>query len=89
MQQGDVEIGKALKAFEEAIVADTHGDEELRRDLLDNLELLADEAQAPLGERRRGVVRSILASFRNAAMSGPEVAKAMEAWGQILTGLTG
>ncbi|MEV5834083.1 hypothetical protein [Nocardia sp. NPDC052112] len=88
LQQGDPELGRALGELKEAILADTANDEELRRDLFDNLETLTEQAQTSPEERKRGVIRSILSSFKSAAMSGPEVAKAMEAWGQILTGLT-
>lgn len=87
IQEGSAEVGKALEDLKEAILVDTVDDEEMRQDLLDNLEALTEEANSAPNERKRGVVRSILASFKNAALSGPEVARVMEAWSQILTGL--
>lgn len=88
MEQGAADLGKALKALEEAILADTTNNEELRQDLLDNLEVLAEEAQAEPRDRKRGIIKSTLASLKNAALSGPEIAKALEAWGQVLSGIT-
>ncbi|MBF6173632.1 hypothetical protein [Nocardia blacklockiae] len=87
MKQGTSDLAEALKALESAIIADTDGDDELRQDLLDNLELLANEAKSPPGERKRGVVKSLVTALKNAALSGPEIAKAMEAWGGILNTL--
>lgn len=87
VQLGARDVGEALRDLERAILADTQHDDELRQDLLDNLESLADAAQAPPEERKRGVIRSILSSFNAAATSGPQIAAAMESWGQILGNL--
>lgn len=88
MEQGTADLAEALESLEKAILADTQSDDELRQDLLDNLEVLANEAQSAPQNRKRGVIKSIIGSLKAAANSGPEIAKAMETWGGIITSLT-
>ncbi|WP_458687300.1 hypothetical protein [Nocardia tengchongensis] len=88
LNQGSADLGKALETLKEAILTDTTDDPELRQDLLDNLETVAGATQSPPASRDRAGLKAILKVFKTAALSGPEVAKAMEAWGHVLAGLT-
>ncbi len=79
-QGGDSQVGAALAALEDAILADTEGDDDLRGHLLGNLENLTQEANRPPEERRAGVMRSLLAGLQ----AGPQVQQTVESWKQIL-----
>ena len=59
-------------------------DEDQRRDLLDNVGYLAEAAQAPPERRNRGIVKSVLATLKVAAISGGALNQAMDTWGEIL-----
>ncbi|MGW4249077.1 hypothetical protein [Nocardia sp. NPDC004722] len=87
IEHGDSQTGEALQALEQAIMVDTIEDIELQRDLLDNLETLTDAAETPPENRKRGALKAALSMLKSAASSGPEIAKALEAWGQVLNGL--
>ena len=84
VQQGDNRIAEALSALERAVLAEQAVDQATRSDLLDGLQALADAARTHPEKRNRGVVKAILSTFKTAAASGPELAKAVAAWGTLL-----
>ncbi|MFD7779019.1 hypothetical protein [Streptomyces sp. NPDC059753] len=86
-QQGSHEVADALKALEQAVLSQEGLDEEQRRDLLDNVGYLAEAAQAPLEERNRGLLRSVLSSLSIAAASGSDLRHALDNWAAVLHGI--
>lgn len=88
VQQGNENTGSALKALEHAVVGEKSIDDDLRNELLENLETLTEEAAKKPADRKRGMLKAIMNSFKSAAVNGPEIAKALEGWGQVLDGLT-
>ncbi|MFD9504162.1 hypothetical protein [Streptomyces sp. NPDC060035] len=87
MQQGSPDIAAALKALQEAVLSQEGLDGEHRQDLLDNVEYLAEVAQVPAQERKRGMVQAALAALGAAAASGTALSEAISAWGGVLNGL--
>lgn len=82
--QGHDRAADALRAVEEAVLAESGLDDEARHDLLDNIEYLAESAQQEPGKRSRGMVKQALAALTTAAITGAEISKAMTACGDVL-----
>lgn len=84
VQHGSPDMAAALRALEQAVMTQDNLDEDQRRDLLDNVGYLAEAAQATPQKRNRGIVKSVLAALKLAAISGGALNQAMDAWGEIL-----
>ena len=84
VRHGSPDMAAALKALEQAVLSQEDLDEVQRRDLLNNVGYLAEAAQAPPEKRNRGIVKSVLAALKVAAISGGELNQAMNNWGPIL-----
>ncbi|WP_378741861.1 hypothetical protein [Nocardia brasiliensis] len=84
IQQSGSEVADAIKALEKAVLATEGIDDDHRQELLDNVEYLAEAAQTPPEERKRGMVRSALAALNIAALGGTALGDAMDAWGAVL-----
>lgn len=82
--RGDDRAADGLRAVEHAVLAEQGIDDETRRDLLDNVEYLAESAQQEPGKRSRGMIKQALAALGVAATTGIEINKAMTAWGDVL-----
>ncbi|MFI6434843.1 hypothetical protein [Streptomyces sp. NPDC050759] len=87
VRQGGHEVADALKALEQAVLSQAGLDEDGRRDLLDNVEYLAQAAQAPPEQRNRGILRSALSALNIAATSGSDLRAALDSWAGVLHGL--
>ncbi|WP_433355697.1 hypothetical protein ACQP25_17460 [Microtetraspora malaysiensis] len=83
-QDGGAETADALRALGQAVMAQESLDDEQRRDLLDNVEYLADAAGKPPEKRNRGIIKSALGALSTAAAAGTELSTAMDAWGGVL-----
>ncbi|WP_146148158.1 hypothetical protein [Glycomyces artemisiae] len=84
---GQAQTAQALKAVEEAVLADAHLDEATRTELLDNVTYLSEEAVKDPSERRAGVLRTIIGGIQAAAASGSALQQAMTTWGGVLGAL--
>jgi hypothetical protein len=84
IEHGSADVGQALHALEQAVLAQEGLDDEQRRDLLDSVEYLADAAQTPPEKRKRGVVRSALEALKVAAIAGGELSQVIDSWGTVL-----
>ncbi|MBU6530737.1 hypothetical protein [Streptomyces mayonensis] len=87
-QEGHVDVAEALRALQQAVVADNM-DDNRRSDLLDNVEYLAQAAAAPAGERNRGLARAAMGALTAAATGGSALSQALESWGSVLHRLFG
>lgn len=87
LRRGDTAVADALKALEQAVLSKDDTDGEQRGDLLDNVAYLAEAAQTPPEKRNRGIIKSVLAALRTAATGSADLAKVMNAWGEVLQGL--
>lgn len=87
-QEGHVDVAEALRALQQAVVADSM-DDDRRSDLLDNVEYLAQAAAAPAGERNRGLTRAAVGALTAAAAGGSALSQALESWGSVLQRLFG
>ncbi|MET8424506.1 hypothetical protein [Nocardia sp. NPDC004860] len=86
VNQGNQDLGDALDAVKEAILADDLGEEE-RSGLLDNVEYLAQAAEASPESRKPGMIRSALAALAAAATVGTQLNQALESWGAVLSSI--
>lgn len=82
--RGDDRTADGLRTVEHAVLAEQGIDDETRRDLLDNVEYLAESAQQEPSRRSRGMVKQSLAALGLAATTGVEINKAMTTWGDVL-----
>ncbi|MEU7640493.1 hypothetical protein AB0C11_31150 [Streptomyces sp. NPDC039016] len=83
-QDGGAEIADALRALGQAVLTQQNLDDEQRRDLLDNVEYLADAAGKPPERRNRGIIKAALGALSAAAATGTGLSTAMDAWGGVL-----
>ena len=77
---GAEEARDALKQLAEAVVGNEQMTDESRRDLLEQIDLLAEEASRPPDKRRGAVVRSVLSGLAAAASGAGGLA---EVWGAV------
>ncbi|WP_326673371.1 hypothetical protein [Streptomyces canus] len=82
-QEGRIDVAEALRALQQAVMADSMEDER-RSDLLDNVEYLAQAAATPLEERNKGISRAALAALTAAAAGGSALSSALDSWGSVL-----
>jgi len=75
---------EALEGLRTAVLEALEIDEERRRDLVDNLDDLADQAGRPPEERRQGRIRASLEAIKQAASVAGSLAEAWQQWGHIL-----
>jgi hypothetical protein len=80
----DSDLVDALEALRQAVLADNHLDDERGRDLLQNVDYLAEVASVPAEKRNRGIIKSILGALTTAAAGGTELTKVLDAWGGVL-----
>jgi hypothetical protein len=84
LHQGGSDLADALEAIKQAVLSQQGLGVGQSRDLLDNVEYLAEAAQAPPGKRNRGIIKSVLGALATAATGGAELGKAMDVWGDVL-----
>ncbi|GAA3846648.1 hypothetical protein GCM10022403_092940 [Streptomyces coacervatus] len=72
VQNGSSDIGEALKALTQAVLSQEDLGDTERSDLLDNVGELAQAAQSPPEERRRGVIRPWMPGAGSCTGSCPE-----------------
>ncbi|MFC9965167.1 hypothetical protein ACFVH4_13085 [Nocardia ignorata] len=87
VSQGNEQLAEALEAVKRAVLEDPSIPDSDRQDLIDNVEYLAEAAQATPAERNRGILRSILSTLNNAATAAPQLSQALETWGTLLGNL--
>lgn len=87
LHQGGSDMADALEALKQAVLSQQGLDADQSRDLLDNVEYLAEVAQAPPEKRNRGIIKSVLGALATAATGGAELGKAMDVWGEVLHSL--
>ena len=84
VRNGGEKVAEALSALQRAVLNQQDLDDEQRKDLLDNVESLAEAAQTPPDKRKRGTIKAALAMLSTAAATGVELNTAMDAWGGVL-----
>lgn len=77
----------ALKALRQPVLSQTGLPEEQRRELLDNVADLAEAANTRPEERRRGRIKSALATLATSASAAGELGRAGAAWEPVLNRL--
>jgi hypothetical protein len=82
--QGDDRTAEGLRDVGQAVLDEPSLDDETRRDLLDQVQFLAESAQQEPTKRKRGVVRQALAVLEDAATAGTKIGAAMNVWGEVL-----
>ncbi|MEA5366612.1 hypothetical protein VA596_44275 [Amycolatopsis sp., V23-08] len=84
VNQSGSDTAAALKALEQAVLSESRWSKDEKRDLLDNVECLAEAAEKPPEKRNRGMLKSVLSALTAAAAGGTAVGKVMDSWGDVL-----
>ena len=84
LQQGDPDVARALKELVEAILADeTLGDQ--RRDVVESLNQVAEEAKKPPGSRSIGLVKILLIGVGYVLIHSANLAQIWQTWSKPIT----
>lgn len=84
IQSGSHDVAEALKALKRAVLSQDGLDDEQRRNLLDSIGYLAQEAQVSPDKRDHKIIKSILMALKVGAITGGDLSNAMNAWGAVL-----
>ncbi|MBL7254298.1 hypothetical protein [Paractinoplanes lichenicola] len=87
---GHQEVSSALKGMRKAILADAEIDETARTELLETLEEIAAQANAPTDRRMsRGALRALVAGFAGSAATAGGLAEVWSTWGPQISQFLG
>jgi hypothetical protein len=84
LQQGDPEMAAALRTLIEAVAADESLGGQ-RRDVIESLIQVGEEATKPEGQRRIGLVKTLLGGVAAVLSYAPKVAQIWQSFGPVVT----
>lgn len=80
---GQGEVAKALREIANAIRDDTHLDDEQKRELLQDVEVLSEAAQEPDEQRQKGVLKAVFEALKSGLSIAVDAGKVWTMWAPL------